>query len=122
VGRIAEAEASAGDGAQPGLVRGLVETGNAVDAVAIAERQGGVAELGGSFHQVFGVGGALQEGEGAPGSQLDVIPARALVTGPAHPGSFRFLFACRQGLRRFSASPISQIRLQSAAIRTIIPT
>jgi hypothetical protein len=56
-----------------------VEARNPVEAVAIAERQGVVAELGGALDQVFGVRGRLEEGEGAAAAQLDVVRQHASI-------------------------------------------
>ena len=69
-----ERELRADERAQPRGPRGLVEARRAVEAAAIAEREGGVAELGRLQHQVLGVGGRLEEREGAAAAQLDVVP------------------------------------------------
>jgi hypothetical protein len=73
-GRAAgDADLGADDGAQSRGNGGLVEARNPVEAVAIAERQGVVAELCGALDQVFGVRCRLEEREGAAAAQLDVV-------------------------------------------------
>jgi hypothetical protein len=44
----------------------------AVDAIAVEERDGGVAELGGALDERFGQRGALQKAEGRGRVELDV--------------------------------------------------
>jgi hypothetical protein len=49
-----------------------VKARRAVDAVAVEERDGGVAELSGAVDERFGKGGALQKAEGRRRVELDV--------------------------------------------------
>ena len=57
---------------RPGGGRGLVEPRRAVDAVAIEERHGRVAEIGGAIDDRFRERRALQKAEGGGGVELDV--------------------------------------------------
>jgi hypothetical protein len=61
------------DAPQPRRGRRLVEAGNAVDAIAVGQGEGRVAQLGGARDEILGIRGRLQEREGAPAAQLDVI-------------------------------------------------
>ena len=68
-----EVDLGADQGAHTGCPRGLVEAGRAVEPAAVGESEDRVAELGRAIDQVLGVGGAFEEGEGAPAAQLDVV-------------------------------------------------
>ena len=57
---------------RPAASRGLVEPRRAVDAVAIEERHGRIAEIGGAIDERFGQRRALQKAEGGGGVELDV--------------------------------------------------
>jgi hypothetical protein len=87
-GRRLERDVGPHDRVQPRGLGGLKETRRAREAVAIGEGQGAVAEVGGAGDQVFGVGGGLQEGEGAAAAQLDVVGRG----GRGHGREFRSTF------------------------------
>ena len=61
------------EGAQAAADGRLVEAGCRVEAVAVCQGQAVMAQLGGPLHQVLGIGGALQKGEGAAAAQLHVV-------------------------------------------------
>ena len=71
--RPGDAELGADQRPQPDLARGAVEARQTRDAVAVGERERRVAPLDGGIHEIFGVAAGLQEGEGAPSAQLDVV-------------------------------------------------
>jgi hypothetical protein len=54
------------------VARGVHARG-AVEAVAVEEGDGGDFEFLGAGDEVFGLGGAFEEGEGAGGVELDVM-------------------------------------------------
>ena len=60
-------------GLMPAAERGLVKPRRAVDAVAIEERQRGIAELRRAIDERFRKRGALKKAEGGGGVELDVI-------------------------------------------------
>ena len=60
------------DRAQAGRGRGLVEPRRAVDAVTIEERDGRIAQIGGTIDDRFRERRALQKAEGRGGMELDV--------------------------------------------------
>ena len=59
-------------GRMPARERGLVKARRAVDAVAIEQRQRGVAEIGRAIDERFGQRRALEKAEGGGGVELDV--------------------------------------------------
>jgi hypothetical protein len=61
------------DRAYAGLLRGLEEARRAGEAVAVRERDRVVPERRGAGDEVLGQGRAVEEGEGAPATQLDVV-------------------------------------------------
>jgi len=61
------------DRPHPEIRRGPVETGSAVETVAIGHRQRGELEQGGLVGELLGVRRALEEGEGTAGPQLDIV-------------------------------------------------
>ena len=72
VGAALQGELGAEDGVDAVLVGGAQEAGGAVDGVVVGEGQGGHAELGGAAHEVFGVAGAVEEGEVGVGVEFGV--------------------------------------------------
>ena len=67
------------DSGQPGFLCHLPEPRHSVEPVVIGDRQCLVAEIDGPFHQVFGMRGAIEEGEigmtvqlGVPAHQLTI--------------------------------------------------
>ena len=66
-------ELGAHERAQAALYRRAVEARDAVEAVAVREREGPVAQLGRALGQILGVAGPVQEREGAPRAELDVV-------------------------------------------------
>ena len=74
----ARAECGGGDfcadvGADAVALAAGVHAGGAVEAVAVEEGDGGDFEFEGAGDEVFGLGSAFEEGEGAGGVELDVI-------------------------------------------------
>ena len=69
-----ERELAADDDADPVLRRFLTRANDAVEAVAIGDRDRVVAELRRAKHHVLGRRGAREEAEVRPGGQLDVAP------------------------------------------------
>ena len=94
---VFDGELGADEGTQAGAAGGLVEARHAVEAVAVGQGEGAMAELGGAVRQVLRVRGALQEGEGAAAAQLDVVRSR--VSGRHEERYFRLVFALSQGVR-----------------------
>ena len=89
---VPEIETSAPtSGLRPARLRGLVEAGGAVDAVAVDEGDGGQVELGGARDQVLGERSAVEERERRGAAQL----------GVGEPGAS----ACRAGSRARAAAP-----------------
>jgi hypothetical protein len=60
----------------PGTERGFVKARGAVDAVAIEQRQRGIAEVGRAIDERLGERRALEKAEGGRGVKLDVHGAR----------------------------------------------
>ncbi len=69
---LAEGDLGARDRLEAGLAGRTRELHRAVEAVVVREREGGVAELHGPQHQLFGMGGTVQEGKARMAVQLDV--------------------------------------------------
>ena len=59
-------------GRMPGAQRGFVKARRAVDAVAIEQRERGVAEIGRAIDERLGQRRALEKAEGGRGVELDV--------------------------------------------------
>ncbi len=65
-----ESDFGADQGFEAGFFGGLPETGGAVEAVAVHQGDGGEVELGGARDEVFGEGGAVEEGERRSATEL----------------------------------------------------
>jgi hypothetical protein len=50
-----------------------VKAGDAVDATEIPERHRGIAEFRRAIGEVFGIGGRLEEREGALAAEFDIV-------------------------------------------------
>jgi hypothetical protein len=50
-----------------------VKAGDAVDAADIPERHRGIAEFRRAISEVFGIGGCLEEREGALAAEFDIV-------------------------------------------------
>jgi hypothetical protein len=70
-------ELAADDELEPQLLGLLVRADDAVEAVAIGDSDGVVAELGGALDEALGGGAGLEEGVVGAGAELDVVEARA---------------------------------------------
>ena len=64
-----------------------MEARDAVDAVAVGEGEGAMAEFGGALGEILGVRSALEKGEGTAAAQLDEVFGGR---GRAHHLSFAF--------------------------------
>ena len=69
---LADRQLRADDGAQPGLLRGLMKPRRAVHAVGIEQRQRRIAERGRALDERLGQRGALEKAEGRRGVEFDV--------------------------------------------------
>jgi len=67
-----DGEHGADQGTQAGGAGGFMEPGGAVHAIAVEQRQRGIAEGSGAIHQGFWQGGGAQERESRCGVQFDV--------------------------------------------------
>jgi hypothetical protein len=53
-----------------------VKAGDAIDAADIPERHRGIAEFRRAIGEVFGIGGRLEEREGALAAEFDIVRRR----------------------------------------------
>ena len=110
--REARAECGGGDfcadvGADVVALAAGVHARGAVKAVAVEEGDGGDFEFLGAGDEVFGLGGAFEEGEGAGGVELDVISNSAVTYLPGlKPISFKSRLPTSAKTGRCRASPV----------------
>ena len=74
---VFERQVGADDRLYAGLLRGLIKTRMTIDAVAIAERDRGIAEFCRAICEVLGSGGAFEEAECGTRAEFDIISRRS---------------------------------------------
>jgi hypothetical protein len=74
--RVGDEDLCTDDGSEPRITRRPVKAGDAIDAADIPERHRGIAEFRRAIGEVFGIGGRLEEREGALAAEFDIVRRR----------------------------------------------